>query len=102
MEIFAIISTVIAVLGVIGSIFFFSTAVKLYKRLKEAEELVDVKNDALKDAFDALHEHNDKLWDLRDELVKLKSKTTSKKPGRPVGSRNKVGSKKPGRKPSKK
>ena len=90
MEIFAIISTVVAVLGVAGTIFFFLTSMKIVGRLREAEEAIDDKNEALKDAFEALHVHNEKLWDLRSELDKVKSKTMPKKPGRPKGSKNKV------------
>lgn len=88
MEIFAIISTVVAVLGVIGTIFFFLTSMKLVGRLREAEETIDDKNDALKDAFEAIHIHNEKLWDLKHELAQLK--VGKKSPGRPKGSKNKV------------
>jgi peptidoglycan hydrolase CwlO-like protein len=88
MEIFAIISTVVAVLGVAGTIFFFLTSMKIVGRLKEAEETIEDKNDALRDAFEAIHVHNEKLWDARHELNMLKN---SKKPvGRPKGSKNKV------------
>lgn len=87
MEIFAIVSTVIAVLGVIGTIFFFITCMKLVARLHEAEEVIDIKNEALKDSFEVLHEHNDKLWELREEIIKLKA---PKKLGRPKGSKNKI------------
>ena len=88
MEIFAIISTVVAVLGVAGTIFFFLTAMKLVGRLREAEETIDDKNDALRDAFEAIHIHNEKLWDLKYELANLKP--AKKSPGRPKGSKNKV------------
>ena len=88
MEIFAIISTVVAVLGVAGTIFFLLTSLKIMGRLKEAEETIDDKNDALRDAFEAIHIHNEKLWDARHELNMLK---INKKPvGRPKGSKNKV------------
>jgi hypothetical protein len=88
MEIFAIISTVVAVLGVAGTIFFLLTSLKIMGRLKEAEETIEDKNDALRDAFEAIHIHNEKLWDARHELARLK---VDKKPvGRPKGSKNKV------------
>jgi hypothetical protein len=88
MEIFAIISTIVAVLGVAGTIFFFLTSMKIVGRLKEAEETIEDKNDALRDAFEAIHIHNEKLWDARHELNMLK---INKKPvGRPKGSKNKV------------
>ena len=87
MEIFAIISTVVAVLGVAGTIFFFLTSMKLVGRLREAEETIEDKNEALTDAFEAIHIHNEKLWDARHELNMLKA---PKKPGRPKGSKNKV------------
>ncbi len=88
MEIFAIISTVVAVLGVAGTIFFLLTSLKIMGRLKEAEETIEGKNEALRDAFEAIHIHNEKLWDVRHELNMAKN---SKKPvGRPKGSKNKV------------
>jgi peptidoglycan hydrolase CwlO-like protein len=88
MEIFAIISTVVAVLGVAGTIFFLLTSLKIMGRLKEAEETIEDKNDALRDAFEAIHIHNEKLWDARHELNMLKN--TKKPVGRPKGSKNKV------------
>jgi hypothetical protein len=88
MEIFAIISTVVAVLGVAGTIFFLLTSLKIMGRLKEAEETIEDKNDALRDAFEAIHVHNEKLWDARHELNMLKN--TKKPVGRPKGSKNKV------------
>jgi hypothetical protein len=88
MEIFAIISTVVAILGVVGTIFFLLTSFKLMERLKEAEEIIEDKNEALRDAFEAIHIHNEKLWDARHELNMLKN--TKKPVGRPKGSKNKV------------
>jgi hypothetical protein len=88
MEIFAITSTIIAILGVVGTIFFLLTSFKLMERLKETEEIIEDKNDALRDAFEAIHIHNEKLWDARHELNMLKN--TKKPVGRPKGSKNKV------------
>ena len=88
MEIFAIISTVVAVIGVIGTIFFFLTSMNLVGRLREAEEIITDKNDVLKDAFDAIHVHNDKLWELEHELSQLK--VVKRSPGRPKGAKNKL------------
>jgi Na+/melibiose symporter-like transporter len=69
MEIFAITSTIIAILGVVGTIFFLLTSFKLMERLKETEEIIEDKNDALRDAFEAIHIHNEKLWMLDMNLT---------------------------------
>jgi hypothetical protein len=89
----SIISLSVMVLALFAStITLYITARKLYLKLKDAEDLLDIKNQHLKDYIEDLDEYHKKLWEAE---YKLAMKPAPKKRGRPAGSRNKVTSKKP-------
>jgi len=95
----SIISLSVMVLALFAStITLYMTARKLYLKLKDAEDLLEIKNEHLKDYIEDLDMYHKKLWEAE---YKLAIKAAPKKRGRPVGSRNKVSSKKTTKKSNK-
>jgi hypothetical protein len=95
----SIISLSVMVLALFAStITLYMTARKLYLKLKDAEDLLEIKNEHLKDYIEDLDVYHKKLWEAE---YKLAIKAAPKKRGRPFGSRNKVSSKKTTKKSNK-
>jgi hypothetical protein len=90
----SIISLSVMVLALFAStITLYMTARKLYLKLKDAEDLLEIKNEHLKDYIEDLDVYHKKLWEAE---YKLAVESAPKKRGRPFGSRNKATAKKPG------
>lgn len=85
-------AVIVALLGTAA--FFIQTSRKLYEKLKDAEENIEVKNDVLKEYIENISEYHNKLWEAEHKLAKLTATTAKKKPGRPKGSKNKAFSQK--------
>lgn len=85
-------AVIVALLG--ATAFFMQTSRKLYEKLKDAEEIMEAKNDALREYIENVSEYHNKLWEAEHKLAKLTAATAKRKPGRPKGSKNKAFSQK--------